>query len=138
MTNPLNIYNNELDTELRYTFSKSSGPGGQHVNKVNTKVELRFNVTLSQILNEEQIEIINQKLANQINQEGELILISQATRSQLKNKKEAIEKFYILINEALKPKKKRKPSRITKSAKEKRLKEKKEHSEKKDRRKFDL
>lgn len=138
MTNPLNIYINELYTELSYNFSRSSGPGGQHVNKVNTRVELRFNVLLSQVLNEEQKEIISEKLANQINQEGEFIIISQATRSQLKNKKEAIEKFYNLINKALKPKKKRKPSRITKSAKERRLKEKKEHSEKKDRRKFEL
>lgn len=127
-----------LDKELQFSFSKSSGPGGQHVNKVNTRVELRFHIFLSQILTDDQKGTLNKKLANQINQEGELIIISQATRSQLKNKHEAINKFYILLNEALKPKKKRKPSRITKSAKEKRLKEKKEQAEKKDRRKFDL
>jgi len=138
----MDIYQNinlgTLDKELQFSFSRSSGPGGQHVNKVNTRVELRFHILLSQILTDEQKETLNEKLANQINQEGELIIISQVTRSQLKNKHEAINKFYLLINEALKPKKKRKPTRITKSAKEKRLKEKKEQAEKKDRRKFDI
>ncbi|NOR87324.1 MAG: aminoacyl-tRNA hydrolase [Bacteroidales bacterium] len=132
---PINI--GELDTELQFSFSRSSGPGGQHVNKVNTRVELRFNVILSQILKEEQKEILQEKLANKLNQEGVLIIISQASRSQIDNKKDTIEKFYILINECLTPQKKRKPTRITKAVKAKRLKEKKEHAEKKDRRRFD-
>ncbi len=137
MTENKTILVDDLNFELQFTFSRSSGPGGQHINKVNTKVELRFQVLLSKILSPEQKGIISQGLAKQINQEGELIVISQATRSQLQNKQDAIDKFYTLINTALKPKKKRKPTRISRAAKEKRLKEKKEHAEKKDRRKFD-
>ena len=127
-----------LDKELKFAFSRSSGPGGQHVNKVNTKVELRFNIDLSQILEDEQKEILRDKLSTQISQDGDLIIISQATRSQLKNKDVAIDKFYLLINQALKPKKKRKPTKVFKGAIEKRLKEKKELAEKKSRRKLNI
>jgi ribosome-associated protein len=136
MTNPQKIYTNELDNELKFSFSRSGGPGGQHVNKVNTKVELRFNIAKSQILLEDEKPILLEKIANQINQEGELIIIAQETRSQLKNKAKALEKFYGIINNALKPIKKRKPKTISKAAKEKRLKDKKELSEKKERRRF--
>jgi len=127
-----------LDKELKFAFSRSSGPGGQHVNKVNTKVELRFNIDLSQVLDDEQKEILRDKLSTQISQDGDLIIISQATRSQLKNKDVAIDKFYLLINQALKPKKKRKPTKVSKAAIEKRLKEKKELAEKKSRRKLNI
>ena len=136
MTNPQKIYTSELDNELKFSFSRSGGPGGQHVNKVNTKVELRFNIAKSQILLEDEKPILLEKIANQINQEGELIIIAQETRSQLKNKAKALEKFYGIINNALKPIKKRKPKTISKAAKEKRLKDKKELSEKKERRRF--
>lgn len=128
----------DLDSELHFAFSRSSGPGGQHVNKVNTKVELRFNITSSQILNEEQKLSLLQKMSTKINQDDELIVISQESRSQLTNKDIAIEKFYHLINQALKPKKKRRPTLITIAAKERRLKEKKEQGEKKLRRKLDI
>jgi len=127
-----------LDKELKFAFSRSSGPGGQHVNKVNTKVELRFNIDLSQVLEDEQKEILRDKLSTQISQDGDLIIISQATRSQLKNKDVAIDKFYLLISQALKPKKKRKATKVSKSAIEKRLKEKKELAEKKSRRKLNI
>ena len=136
MTNTKKTYTNELDNELKFSFSRSGGPGGQHVNKVNTKVELRFNIAKSQILLEDEKPILLEKLANQINQEGELIVIAQETRSQLKNKAKALEKFYDIINKALTPKKKRKPKTISKAAKEKRLKDKKEQSEKKERRRL--
>jgi len=136
MPNPQKIYTNELDNELNFSFSRSGGPGGQHVNKVNTKVELRFNIVNSQSLSEEEKIILLEKLVKQISQEGELIVIAQDTRSQLKNKAKATEKFYDIINKALKPKKKRKPTTISKAAKEKRLKGKRELSEKKERRRF--
>ncbi len=136
MDSPQKIYTSELDNELNFSFSRSGGPGGQHVNKVNTKVELRFNIANSQSLSEEEKAILLEKLAKQINQEGELIVIAQDTRSQLKNKSKAIEKFYDIINKALKPKKKRKPTSISKAAKEKRLKQKRELAEKKERRRF--
>ena len=136
MTSPQRIFTDELDNELNFSFSRSGGPGGQHVNKVNTKVELRFAIADSMILAEEEKAILLEKLAKQINQEGELIVIAQETRSQLKNKSKAIEKFYDIINKALKPKKKRKPTSVSKAAKEKRLKQKRELAEKKERRRF--
>lgn len=127
-----------LDHELKFSFSRSSGPGGQHVNKVNTKVELRFSIDQSQKLNEEQKQIIRTKLSSKINQEGELILVVQEKRSQIQNKALAIEKFYTMINIALTPRKKRLISRATRASKEKRLTLKKEQSEKKSRRKWEL
>ena len=136
MNSPQIIYTTELNNELNFSFSRSGGPGGQHVNKVNTKVELRFAIADSMVLTEEEKAILLEKLAKQINQEEELIVIAQETRSQLKNKSKAIEKFYDIINKALKPKNKRKPTSISKAAKEKRLKQKRELAEKKERRRF--
>lgn len=127
-----------IDSELQFSFSRSSGPGGQHVNKVNTRAELRFNVSLSKILNEEQKELLFEKLAKQLNQEDEIIIISQATRSQLKNKEDAIEKFYKLINQALFIKKKRKPSKVSRARKEQRLLAKKQQGEKKTMRNWNI
>lgn len=100
---------------------RSSGPGGQNVNKVNTKVELRFNVLKSESLTSDEIETICQRLKNRINGNGELILTVQNTRSQISNKLIAIEHFFTLIEDALRPVKKRKPSKPSKSAIEKRL-----------------
>lgn len=138
MKTNLTIYTSELDRELKFTFSRSSGPGGQNVNKVNTKVELRFDVANSQVLDDNKKDILLDKLQNHINQEGVLIIVSQATRSQLKNKADAIVKFYELINKVLKPRKKRQRRVISKGAQERRLKAKKTQSEKKDRRNFNL
>ena len=132
------ITKDDLNPELNFTFSRSSGPGGQNVNKVNTKVTLRFNITESDLLTNEQKNILMEKLSNQINNEGELIVISQTSRSQLKNREEAVQKFYDLLNRAFKPKKKRKSTKPTKSSKEKRLKDKKVQSEKKIRRYLDI
>jgi len=131
------IHTGILDKEFIFSYSRSSGPGGQHVNKVNTKVELRFHIDKSMILTDKQKNTLKEKLKSYLNQEDELIIVAQATRSQLKNKQEAIDKFYQLIHKALKPQKKRIPTSITKTAIEKRLKEKKELSEKKNRRRLD-
>lgn len=125
-----------LDKELKFNFSRSSGPGGQNVNKVNTKVELRFSIHSSLILTESQKQKMTIKLSSYINQEGEFILIAQTTRSQVQNKLIAIEKFYQLINSALIPRKRRIKTKATRSSKEKRMKSKKEQSEKKSRRKW--
>lgn len=94
-------------SELIFKTSRSSGPGGQHVNKVNTKVELRFDVTNSALLSEEEKEILLEKLKNKITNDGILIIISQHSRSQIKNKEKAIEQFYRLVEKALTPIKKR-------------------------------
>ena len=120
--------------ELHFIASRSSGPGGQNVNKVNTKVELRFHVASSAILSEEEKSLILDKLAKKINSEGELILVSQSERSQLKNKEKAIEKFYSLLTRALTPRKKRNPTKPSQASKEERLEEKRKLAEKKERR----
>lgn len=128
----------KLDQELMFNFSRSSGPGGQNVNKVNTKVELRFNIDHSLVLGDKQKEMVKLKLSSKINQEGELIIVAQEKRSQVQNKELAIMKFYELINKALTPRKKRLRTKATQASKEKRLKDKKEHSEKKNRRNWDM
>lgn len=122
--------------EFTFTATRSSGPGGQHVNKVSTRVELRFNVKGSALLTREEKEIILLKLAKKINSEGELILVAQKDRSQLKNKEKVIERFYSLLIKAITPEKKRKPTKLPASAIEKRLEDKKLQSEKKMRRKL--
>lgn len=124
-----------FERELVFTSSRSSGPGGQHVNKVSTKVELRFHIPNSGLLNDEEKDILLIKLKNKINSEGELIIVSQDERSQLKNKEKAIEKFYDLLQKALTPPKKRKPTKPTQASKEKRLEEKRIIADKKEKRK---
>jgi ribosome-associated protein len=121
--------------ELHFSASRSSGPGGQHVNKVSTKMELRFHVASSALLSDAEKELILEKLATRINSAGELILVSQSERSQLQNREKVIEKFYTLLTRALTPRKKRKPTRPSKASKEERLEAKRQQSEKKERRK---
>ncbi len=124
-----------LSSEIVYKASLSSGAGGQHVNKVNTKVELRFHILNSAYLSEQEKEILTQKLINKINNEGFLVISSQTERSQLLNKEKVTEKFYKLIEKALIIPKKRKPTKPTRAAIEERIKAKKLISEKKDLRK---
>ena len=134
----LEIKNRNFSNEFIFSATRSSGAGGQNVNKVNTRVELRFNIRLSDLLTDEEKNILFEKLANKINSSGELIIVSQKERSQLKNKENTIEKFYILLEKALKKKSLRKATKPSKSAVEKRLTEKKNNSEKKSlRRKID-
>ncbi|GAF05114.1 alternative ribosome rescue aminoacyl-tRNA hydrolase ArfB [Saccharicrinis fermentans] len=120
-----------LETELSYTASRSSGPGGQNVNKVNTRITLHFDVMNSLILNSHQKQVILDKLQNRINKEGQLVIACEETRSQLRNKELAIELLHQLINQALKPIIKRKATKPTHSSKLKRLKDKKNHANKK-------
>lgn len=129
------IQGRDFSSEFKFSTSRSGGPGGQNVNKVSTKVELRFNVAQSVLLLPEEKIFILKKLENKINKDGELVLVSQSERSQLANKEKVIEKFYFLIVKALTPRKKRKPTKQTKASKEKRLQTKKINSEKKSRRK---
>ena len=120
-----------FESEFIFNTSRSSGPGGQNVNKVSSKVELRFNVPSSLLLNENEKEIIMTKLANKINLDGFLILVSQVERSQLQNKERVVEKFYITIEKTLKPVKARRASKPSRAAREKRLTDKKFVGEKK-------
>ena len=107
--------------EFVFQASRSSGPGGQNVNKVSSKVELRFNIASSALLTDDEKIIIGDKLFNKINKSGELVLIAQTDRSQLKNKEKVIEKFYLLLEKALIPQKKRFKTKPTKASIEKRL-----------------
>ena len=111
----------DLSAKFQFLTSRSSGPGGQNVNKVNSKVELRFDIQNSSLLSDEQKEILVVKLSAKISSEGILSIISQRHRSQLSNKEDAISKFNILISKALKPVKRRKSTRPTKGSVEKRL-----------------
>lgn len=123
-----------LDTELVLNSVRSSGPGGQNVNKVNSKVELRFDVLNSSILSAQQRMILLDKLRAKISDDGILIITCQVSRSQLENKELVLSKFYVLINKSLKPQKVRTKTKPTKASKEKRLQQKRENSEKKERR----
>lgn len=125
----------DFSPEFMFSASRSSGPGGQHVNKVSTKVELRFHVMNSAILSKEEKNLLQEKLVNRITNEGELVLVSQSERSQLKNKEAVIGKFYRLITKALTPRKKRKTTYPPVESVEKRLEEKRIRAEKKEQRK---
>lgn len=114
----------DLSSEFIFQASRSSGPGGQNVNKVNSKIELRFNITDSLLLTEEQKQILLSKLANKINLEGFLVVVSQRDRSQIANKEDVIRKTYELLEKALKPVKPRKSTKPSRSSIEKRLNEK--------------
>lgn len=111
----------DLSSEFIFQASRSSGPGGQNVNKVNSKIELRFNIQNSSVLTDNQKEILVSKLAAKISLDGFLIVVSQRDRSQLVNKEDAIRKTYELIEKALRPVKRRKSTRPTRSSVEKRL-----------------
>jgi ribosome-associated protein len=111
--------------ELRFNTSRSSGPGGQNVNKVNTKVELRFNVKNSPSLSEEEKIIISEKLKNRISSEGDLIIVSQSERTQTGNKGKVLEIFFRLIASALTRKPTRRATKPTNTSKAERLKSKK-------------
>lgn len=117
----MDIRERGLQNEFIFQASRSGGPGGQNVNKVSTKVELRFHVSNSLVLTEQEKELIFSRLNNKINKFGELVLVSQSGRSQLQNKERVIDKFFLLIEKALTPVKKRLKTKPTKSSVEKRL-----------------
>ena len=135
---PEEIKNRIPVSEIRFVTSRSAGPGGQNVNKVNTKVELRFSIGDSSSLSDEEKERIRIKLKNRINSEDILLIISQSERTQLKNRKAAEEKFYDLLASALTVKPKRKKTKPTILSTEKRLTSKKKRGEKKRLRKKDI
>jgi ribosome-associated protein len=125
---PKIIINDRLaipEGELSFRYSRSSGPGGQHVQKSDTRVELLFDVARSPSLTEEQRARIAERLATQMDGEGVLRVVSSATRSQLENREEAAQRFQALLADALRVRKRRKPTQPSAAAREARLAEKK-------------
>lgn len=116
------------DHELEITTSRSGGPGGQHVNKTDTRITVRWNVNNSQALTEEQKARILEKLHNRVTSEGDLIVHNSASRSQNQNKKNALSILAQEIRDALYIPKKRIATKIPKSLKEARLKTKSHRS----------
>jgi ribosome-associated protein len=121
----------ELTNELIFTFSRSGGAGGQHVNKVSTKVTLRWDVSNSALLTTDQKEVVLKKLGSKLTNEGVLILISQESRSQVQNKEFAIHKLDDLLKKAFTPRKARKATKPTKASVHRRIEGKKLKGEKK-------
>jgi ribosome-associated protein len=119
----------DISSEIRFKTARSGGKGGQNVNKVETMVEGYWDITATNLLNEDQRLRIKEKLANRITAEGYLLVKSQTERSQLGNKQQVIKKMNALVNKALIVPKKRKATKPSRAAKEKRIENKKKNSE---------
>lgn len=124
-----------LQPEVQYQFARSGGAGGQNVNKVATKAELRFNVRHSLLLSDEERTVLEEKLANKLTTDGELVLTHQTERTQLANKEKVTKKFYRLIEKAFEKPKPRRATKPSKASVEERIARKKQKSEVKGNRK---
>jgi len=124
-----------LKSELTYKFVRSSGSGGQHVNKVSSKAELYFNLNDSAVFNDDEKQKLTEVFNKRLNKGGILILTCDESRSQFRNKAIVTRRFLELIEEGLKEDKKRIATKIPKSAKKKRLANKRKISDKKAKRK---
>lgn len=118
-------------SELRFTASRSAGPGGQNVNKVSSRITLLFDVRTSPSLTPEQRDKLEQRLPTRINKEGVLRVSVQRERSQARNRELAVERFVELLRDAFDEDPERRPTRQPRWAKRKRLKNKKRQSERK-------
>ena len=123
------IYINEA--ELKESFIRSSGPGGQHVNKVATAVQLRFNAKNSRDISENVYNRLRTIAGSRLTEDGNLIIESREHRSQSQNRQVALEKLISLLQQAAKKPKRRTPTRPSKASVEKRLRNKRLQSEKK-------
>ncbi len=125
-----------IQTEIQYKAVRSSGAGGQNVNKVATKVQIAFSPETSLGLTADEKTTLSEKLANRITKEGFILVECGETRSQLKNKELCTQRLFLLLENALKKDKKRIATKIPKSVIKKRLDDKKIISDKKQNRKF--
>jgi ribosome-associated protein len=116
------------ENELRFTASRSSGPGGQNVNKVSSKVTLAFDVSRSAALTDEQKRTIQGKLASKINKDGTLHIVSQRTRSQELNRADVLERFSDALRRVLTPRAARIKTTVPAAVKTQRLEEKKKRA----------
>lgn len=116
---------NCLIGEVEFRTSRSSGPGGQHVNKTESRVELLWHPKETGCLNEAQKILVTSRLRNRITEEGVLIMVSEKYRSQYRNRADVTERFVELVMESIVPVKKRKPSRPTRTSVERRIRDKK-------------
>ncbi len=116
------------EDELTFTTSRSGGPGGQNVNKLNTRVTVLFDVAGSPSLSDAQKQQVRRTLPNRVDKRGVLRIVSQKYRSQEANRQAALERLQQLLREVLTPKAIRKKTRVPHAAKERRLREKKQRS----------
>ncbi|MCW5212304.1 aminoacyl-tRNA hydrolase [Desulfobulbus sp. TB] len=116
-------------SELLFSYSRSSGKGGQHVNKVNTKVSLSFDLEASPSLTAEQKTLLRQRLGNRLNKQGKLRLDGDRQRSQRGNQEEVVQRFIRLLRDALYVQKTRKKTKPSRNAKQRRLQSKKKRGQ---------
>lgn len=124
------------DAELELSYVRSSGPGGQNVNKVNSKAVLRWNLVLSESLSLDVKSRLLQKLSSQITRAGDLVIMSDRFRDQFRNREDCFEKLRALVVSALTPVKKRKKTKPSRGSQLRARVKKSRHSEKKRRRRF--
>ncbi|HEX6573821.1 MAG TPA: alternative ribosome rescue aminoacyl-tRNA hydrolase ArfB [Gemmatimonadaceae bacterium] len=122
-------------SELTVRASRSSGAGGQHVNKTSSRIEIEWNVASSRAINDDQRALITSRLASRLSDEGIIRVVASDTRSQLRNREAAERRLAETIAKALVVQRKRKPTKRPRAANEARLSEKKKHSERKRERK---
>lgn len=119
------------ESEISIDFVRSSGPGGQKVNKTSSKAQLRWHIGSSEAFTEEQKDAIRRAAGGRLNADDEVVLSSDVERSQIRNREDVIRRLQKLVTDALTPRKERKPTKVSKAQKQKRLDEKRKRGEQK-------